>query len=79
MFGLHPNEILFTLLLALLLFGPKKLPELARSLGETVREFRRSTSETAGEPVGETAVPPAAALPESASGDNAAPQPGAPR
>jgi TatA/E family protein of Tat protein translocase len=32
-------------LLALLLFGPKKLPELARSLGKTLGEFRRAKAE----------------------------------
>ena len=42
---LSPIEIVFTLLLALLVFGPNKLPEIARSLGETVREFRRATDE----------------------------------
>jgi TatA/E family protein of Tat protein translocase len=46
-FGLHPNEIIFTLLIALLLFGPKKLPELARGMGQAIREFRTATSETA--------------------------------
>ena len=75
LFGLHPIEIVFTLLLALLLFGPNKLPEIARSLGETIREFRRSTSEAASE----TVSPPTTALPETAAGDNAAVQPGAPR
>lgn len=33
-------EILLILVLALLLFGGKKLPELARSLGKAMREFR---------------------------------------
>lgn len=37
-------EILFIFLLAMLLFGPKKLPEIGRSLGKTLREFKKSTS-----------------------------------
>ena len=69
LFGLHPIEIVFTLLLALLVFGPHKLPEIARSLGEAMREFRRSTSETAGETPGESIAPATVARPES---DNAA-------
>lgn len=34
-------EILIILLVALLLFGPKKLPELGRGLGQSIREFRK--------------------------------------
>ena len=45
MFGLHPNEVIFTVLLAVLIFGPKKLPELARGMGQAIREFRQVTSE----------------------------------
>jgi len=35
------TEILIILLIALLLFGPRKLPELGRSLGQSIREFQR--------------------------------------
>ncbi|MGQ9510596.1 MAG: Sec-independent protein translocase subunit TatA/TatB [Thermaceae bacterium] len=38
-------EILVILLIALLLFGPRKLPELGRSLGQSIREFRRGAQE----------------------------------
>ena len=38
-------EILVILVLALLLFGPKKLPELGRSLGQSIREFKKGASE----------------------------------
>lgn len=34
-------EILIILLVALLLFGPRKLPELGRSLGQSIREFQK--------------------------------------
>jgi sec-independent protein translocase protein TatA len=34
-------EILIILLVALLLFGPRKLPELGRTLGQSIREFQR--------------------------------------
>ena len=37
-------EVLFILFIVLLLFGGRKLPELARSMGEAVREFNRATS-----------------------------------
>lgn len=41
---LEPGHLLLILLAALLIFGPRKLPELGRSLGQTLREFRQHTS-----------------------------------
>lgn len=38
-------ELLIILALALLVFGPKKLPEVGRSLGRALREFRRTSDE----------------------------------
>lgn len=35
------TEILIILVIVLILFGPKKLPELARSIGSAVREYRQ--------------------------------------
>jgi len=45
MFGLGMGEVLVLLVLALVLFGGAKLPQLARSLGKGITEFRRETSE----------------------------------
>jgi len=39
------QETVFIVLLALVLFGPKKLPELGRTLGKAMTEFRRASSE----------------------------------
>lgn len=36
---------LVLLLLALLIFGPQKLPELGRSFGQTIKEFKQSSNE----------------------------------
>ncbi|ACB07872.1 twin-arginine translocase TatA/TatE family subunit [Candidatus Korarchaeum cryptofilum] len=44
--GLGIWEILLLVLIALILFGPRKLPELARAMGEAVREFRKAASST---------------------------------
>jgi len=38
-------EILFVLMLALLLFGPRKLPEIGRALGKALGELRRATED----------------------------------
>jgi len=38
-------EMLLILAVALLVFGPKKLPEVGRSLGKAIREFKKSTEE----------------------------------
>jgi sec-independent protein translocase protein TatA len=45
MFGLGWQEILVILLIVLVLFGARRLPELARSLGQGIREFRKSVKE----------------------------------
>jgi sec-independent protein translocase protein TatA len=48
--GLGWQETLVILLIVLLLFGAKRLPELARSLGHGIREFRKSVKEISEEP-----------------------------
>lgn len=46
MFGsLGFNEILFIMVLALLIFGPKRLPQIGRTLGKALGEFRRASSD----------------------------------
>ena len=44
-----PSEILLIFLVVLLLFGGKKLPELARALGKSISEFKRGQTESAPE------------------------------
>jgi TatA/E family protein of Tat protein translocase len=38
-------ELLIIMAIALLIFGPKKLPEVGRSIGKAIREFRKTTDE----------------------------------
>jgi sec-independent protein translocase protein TatA len=43
-FNIGPLELIVVLIIALIVFGPKRLPELGRSLGRGIREFRGSIS-----------------------------------
>ncbi|MDD5559309.1 twin-arginine translocase TatA/TatE family subunit [Candidatus Methylomirabilis sp.] len=45
MFGLGMQELIVIFVIALLVFGPGKLPELGRSLGRAMAEFRRASEE----------------------------------
>ena len=45
MFGIGVQELLLILFIVLILFGAKKVPELARGLGNAVREFRKATKD----------------------------------
>tara|TARA_B100002049_G_C15816236_1_gene265024 strand:+ start:125 stop:313 length:189 start_codon:yes stop_codon:yes gene_type:complete len=44
-FGLGPTEIIIILGIALLLFGAKRLPEIGSSLGNAIKEFRKTQSD----------------------------------
>ncbi|NOS36261.1 MAG: twin-arginine translocase TatA/TatE family subunit, partial [Deltaproteobacteria bacterium] len=43
MFGIGFTEIVVILVIALIVLGPEKLPELAKALGRAMREFRTAT------------------------------------
>ena len=45
MFGMGMQELIVIFVIALLIFGPKKLPEIGRSLGRSLGEFRRASEE----------------------------------
>lgn len=50
MFGLRGQELLIVLLIVLLVFGARKLPDLARSLGASAKEFRKGIEDGTNEP-----------------------------
>ena len=45
LFGIGPGELMIILVLALIIVGPQKLPELGRNLGRTVGEFKAQTDQ----------------------------------
>ncbi|MFD0671366.1 twin-arginine translocase TatA/TatE family subunit [Cohnella sp. GCM10027633] len=48
--GIGATGIILLVLVALLLFGPNKLPELGRAFGKTLREFKRGANDLMEEP-----------------------------
>src|SRR6188472_2956951 len=82
-FNVGPVELIIILVIALLILGPGKLPEVGSAFGKTIREFRKASSDiqetasVATKPVTEAAaaVSAAAAAPLSAAAAPAAPAP----
>ena len=74
-FGIGIWELLIILVVLLLLFGAKRLPEMGRSLGKGMREFKDSVTgdskddEPSALPPAEPVVPTASAAPESRERD----------
>jgi TatA/E family protein of Tat protein translocase len=67
----NPVHLLFIALVALIVLGPKRLPKLARAVGQGIREFRGALEQAASEPA-ESAPQPPETPPAPA---NATPQP----
>ncbi len=63
MFGLGPTELFLGLIVVLLLFGAKRIPEIAGSFGKGIKEFKKNMNEVQREiatPAEQDALPPAA-------------------
>jgi sec-independent protein translocase protein TatA len=43
--GFHAPELIVVLIVALLIFGPKKLPEMGSAIGKSIKEFRKGMNE----------------------------------
>jgi sec-independent protein translocase protein TatA len=53
--AIQPWHVILVLIIVLIVFGPGKLPDLGKSVGDAIREFRKATTETHDAP----ALPPA--------------------
>jgi len=60
-FNIGPLELIIVLILALLVIGPGKLPEVGNALGRTIREFRKASTDVEDSTRLEPASSPAAA------------------
>lgn len=75
MFGLGMQELIIIMVIALLVFGANKLPEIGRGLGRGIREFRKASSELTDGPeetpeeTEKPAKPPAVKQAEPAGGE----------
>ncbi|MEA1980053.1 MAG: twin-arginine translocase TatA/TatE family subunit [candidate division Zixibacteria bacterium] len=49
MFGMGPWELLVVFLVILLLFGAKRLPEIAQGMGKGIKEFKKAMKDTTAE------------------------------
>lgn len=45
MFGLQPTHLILILIIALIVFGPQRLPEIGRALGKSINEFKNASRE----------------------------------
>lgn len=45
MFGLQPMHLILILAIALIIFGPSRIPDIAKSLGKGIQEFKKSSKE----------------------------------
>jgi len=62
-FGLQPIHLIVVAVVALLIFGPRKLPEIGRSIGKTLTEFRKGAKDMTGAFMEEVAQPDEVAHP----------------
>jgi len=56
MFGMGATELIVILVVALLIFGPGKLPEIGSALGKGIRDFRKALEHKGGDESTDTAA-----------------------
>ena len=56
MFNIGMSELILILVIALIVFGPGKLPDVSKALGKSLQEFRKAASDVNGEPKKEKTI-----------------------
>jgi len=69
-FNIGPGELILILVIALVVLGPGKLPDVAQSLGKSVREFRKAATDVTEAGKLDTPPPVAPAAPVAAAGES---------
>ena len=62
-FNIGPGELIVILIIALVVLGPGKLPDVAQSLGRSLREFRKAATDVSDAARVDAPAPPAAPTP----------------
>ncbi len=78
MFNMGPTEMIIALVIVLLLFGAKRIPEIAGSFGKGIREFKKNMNDVQREiatPAERAALPPASPRETVQHDDSAAKEP----
>ena len=68
-FNIGPFELLIVLVIALIVLGPGRLPEVGSALGKTIKEFRKAATEVEDSVRTEPAAAPATAKPVNPTAD----------
>ena len=76
-FNIGPGELILILIIALVVLGPGKLPDVAASLGKGLREFRKAASDVADAGKLDTPAPAPPAAPQQQAAPPAPAQPAA--
>jgi TatA/E family protein of Tat protein translocase len=72
-FNIGPGELILILIIALVVLGPGKLPEVASSLGKSLREFRKAATDVSDAARVDAPAPQAIAAPQAAPAPQPAP------
>ncbi|HET7703297.1 MAG TPA: twin-arginine translocase TatA/TatE family subunit [Candidatus Limnocylindrales bacterium] len=74
--NIGPVELIIILVIALIVIGPGRLPDVGAALGKSIREFRKASTEVSDATrIDATATPPATTTPTAAVPPSAAPAP----
>jgi sec-independent protein translocase protein TatA len=74
-FNIGPGELIIILAIALVVFGPGKLPEIGSAVGKGIREFRRAATDVSDATRVDAPAPPPASPSPAAQAPSSAPSP----